>query len=258
MKNILMLGSSHSACFSSIDFSPDFQLSIAANASNGLFRNLQIDEKGMMSCKDKNRAWNNAVFQKSLNHSSKCIHDYDSIILNISCDFNLPMLFSKDQSDARSIDTYSLALIKETINSSLEATLADQKSDLQKNKKLIEKLRSLAFKGNIFLLLTPFDTSLNKSWPHERSQLCTSRIEFILAFVSKKFHEIFEAEILLPASEMVDDCLFIKNIYAAAVESTWKGKARSNTLIKNDTKHKNKQYALDIVRKNIEKIITPA
>ena len=168
------------------------------------------------------------------------------------------MLFSKDQSDARSIDTYSLALIKETINSSLEATLNDQKSDLQKNKKLIEGLRSLAFKGNIFLLLTPFDTSLNKSRPHERSQLCTSRIEFILAFVSKNFHEIFDAEILLPASEMVDDCLFIKNIYAAAVESTWKGKARSKTLIKNDTKHKNKQYALDIVRKNIEKIISPA
>ena len=44
------------------------------------------------------------------------------------------MLFSKDQSDARSIDTYSLALIKETINSSLEATLADQKSDLKKIK----------------------------------------------------------------------------------------------------------------------------
>ena len=131
MKNILMLRSSHSACFSSIDFSPDFQLSIAANASNGLFHNLQIDEKGMMSCKDKNRAWNNAVFQKSLNHSSKCIHDYDSTNLNISCDFNLPMLFSKDQSDARSIDTYSLALIKETIKSSLEATLADQKSDLK-------------------------------------------------------------------------------------------------------------------------------
>ena len=255
VKNILMLGSSHSACFSSIDFYPDFQLSIAANASNGLFRNLQIDEKGMMSCKDKNRAWNNAVFQNSLNHSSKCIHDYNSIILNISCDFNLPMLFSKDQSDAQSIDAYSLALIKETINSSLEVALADKKRDLKKNKKLIEKLRSLGFKGNIFLLLTPFDTSLNKSQTHKRSQLCASRIEFILAFVSRKFHEIFEIEILLPSSEMVDDCLFVKNIYTAAVESTWKGNARSKTFYKNDTKHKNKQYALDIVRKNIGKIV---
>ena len=253
-----MLGSSHSACFSSINFYPDFQLSIAANASNGLFRNLQIDEKGMMSCKDKNRAWNNTVFQKSLNHSSKYIHDYDSIILNISCDFNLPMLFSIDQSDARPIDTYSLALIKETINSSFEAALADQKSDLKRNKKLIEKLRSLEFKGNIFLLLTPFDTSLDKSQPHERSQLCTSRIEFILAFISRKFHEILEVEILLPSSEMVDDCLFIKNIYAADIESTWKGNARSNTLIKNDTKHKNRQYALDIVHKNMDRIVSPA
>ena len=258
MKTILMLGSSHSACFSSIDFYPDFQLSIAANASSGLFRNLQIDEKGLMSCKDKSRAWNNAVFQKSLNHSSKCIHNYNSIILNISCDFNLPTLFSKDQSDARSIDTYSLALIKETINSSLEAALADQKSDLKKNKKLIEKLRSLGFKGNIFLLLTPFDTSLNKSTPHKRSQLCTSRIEFILDFVSRNFHKILEVEIILPSSEMVDNCLFVKNIYAAAIESTWKGKTRPNTLIKNDKKHKNKQYALDIVHKNIERIVSTA
>ena len=57
---------------------------------------------------------------------------------------------------------------------------------------------------------------------------------------------------------MVDDCLFVKNIYAAGIESTWKGKARSNTLIKNDMKHKNKQYALDIIHKNIERIVSTA
>ena len=83
-------------------------------------------------------------------------------------------------------------------------------------------------------------------------------MEFILAFVSRNFHEILEAEIILPSSEMVDDCLFVKNIYAAAIESTWKGKTRPNTLIKNDKKHKNKQYALDIVHKNIERIVSTA
>ena len=253
-----MIGSSHSACFSSIDFTPSFQLSIAANASNGLFRNLQIDENGIISCKDNTREWNNTVFKRSLNHSSNCIHDYDSIILNISCDFNLPILFSKDQTDVRPIETYSLAVIEATINSSLEAALADQKSDLKRNKKLIAKLKSREFKGKIFLLLTPFDTSLIKVRPRKRSQSCTYRIDLILAFVSSKFQEILEVEILLPSSEMVDDCLFTKNIYAASVESTWKGKARSNTLIKNDVRHKNKQYARDLVLKNIERIVSPA
>ena len=256
MKNILMLGSSHSACFSSIDFSPNFQLSIAANASNGLFRNLQINENGIISCKDKNREWNNTVFQKSLNRSSKCIYDYDSIILNISCDFNLPMFFSRNESDAQPIDTYSLSLSKEIIDSSFQEDLASQKSGQKKNKKLISKLRSSGFKGDIFLLLTPFDTSFKESEILEKSQSCTNRKEFILNYVSKKFRETFEVEILLPSSEMIDDCLFIKNTYSANVDSTWKGSKRSNTLIQNDAKHKNKKYAQDIVHNNIDRILS--
>ena len=256
MKNILMLGSSHSACFSSIDFSPNFQLSIAANASNGLFRNLQIDENGIMSCKDENRKWNNTVFQKSLNRSSKCVYDYESIILNISCDFNLPMLFSRNESDAQPIDTYSLSLTKKIIDSSFQEDFVDRRSGRNKTKRLISKLRSSGFNGDILLLLTPFDTSFKENQTLEKSQSCTNRKEFILNYVSKKFREIFEVGILLPSSEMIDDCLFIKNIYSATIDSTWKGSKRSNALIQNDTKHKNKKYAQDIVHKNINRILS--
>ena len=119
MKKILMIGSSHSACFSQIDAFPELQLSIAANQATGLFKNLQIDENGVISCDDKIKEWNNAVFNKSLGASSRYINDYNSIILNVRFNCNLPSIFNSSLAQSQPINLYSFELIKRVIENSL-------------------------------------------------------------------------------------------------------------------------------------------
>lgn len=244
-----MLGSSHSACFRKINFSPNFQLSIAANASGGLFRNLQINEKGEITCFDKNKEWNNTVFKKSLGESSRFIQDYDSIILNINYKCNLPLIFNVDNTNAQTIDTYSFELVKEVIQNSLTM----DRLNLKQNQSLIAKLRSSRYEGQIHLALTPFTTSTHDSSMYEGSSLCSSRKQFLLDFISSKLRETLGIEILLPSISMIDDYLFIKKIYASSAESTWR-EQRPESIIINDLSHKNQKYAIDLIQANLDKI----
>lgn len=246
MKKILMLGSSHSACFSQIDASfPELQLSIAANQSTGLFEKLQIDENGVISCDDKIKEWNNNVFKKSLGASSRCINDYDSIILNVRFICNLPNIFHFNVAQSQSIHAYSLELIKRV----MENSLMKDSVGLEGNRNLIEKLNSFGYSGQIFLMINPFTTSKNQDLVYNEN-ICASRKQFLLDFISLNLERQFGVKILLPNASMINSHLFVHSKYAAGTESTWKG--RKESVIGKDLSHKNKQYALDILRANAE------
>ena len=247
MKKILMLGSSHAACFSRIDPASDFQLSIAANQGSGLFKNLQIDKNGVLSCHDENKEWNNIVFDKSLGDSSRCIYDYDSIILNVRLRCNLPEMFNRDVARSQPIHTYSLGLVKCVV----ENSLTDDAVGIKGSRRLISRINSSGYQGSILLMVTPFTTSINQDLIHDesRSEGCK---RFLLDFVSLGLGRELGVEVLLPSTSMIDSHLFVHGIYAAGPESAWKDRPESQ--IKKDFNHKNRRYALDLLRTNAGKL----
>lgn len=247
MKRVLMLGSSHSACFSQIETFPELQLSIAANRGAGLFKNLQIDETGVISCDDKINEWNNTVFNQSLGASSRCIHDYDSIILNVTYMCDLPSMFHFNEAQSKSIHLYSFELIKRVI----ENSLMKDTGGLKENRNLIKKLNSFGYSGSIFLMLNPFTTSKKQDIVHDENK-CASRKQFLFDFISSNLERELGVKVLLPTASMVNSHLFVHSKYAAGTESTWQGSDRKESVISEDLSHKNKQYALDILRGNAD------
>lgn len=245
MKRFLMLGSSHSACFSQIEPLPDLLLSIAANQSTDLFKNFQIDENGLISCKDGTKEWNNIVFKKSMGTSSRLINDYDSIILNVIFRCNLPRLFHFNKAKSKSIHLYSFELIRRVIESSLLKDFVG----LEGNRNLIDKLRSFGYSGSIFLMVSPFTTSQNPDLVHDENT-CASRKQFLLDFISVNLGRELGVKILLPTVSMINSHLFVHSKYASGKESTWKD--RKESAISKDLIHKNKQYALDMLRTNAD------
>lgn len=247
MKRFLMLGSSHSACYSQIEPLPELQLSVAANQSTGLFKNFQIDKNGLISCEDGTNEWNNIVFKKSLGASSRLINDYDSVILNIRFRCNLPDLFHFNEAKSKSIYLYSFELIKRVI----ENSLMKDSVGLKGNRNLIDKLSSFGYSGSIFLMLNPFTTSQNPDLVHDENK-CASRKQFLLDFISLNLGRELGVKVLLPTASMMNSHLFIHRKYACGTESTWKGSDRKESLISKDLNHKNKQYALDVLRANAD------
>ena len=247
MKRVLMLGSSWSACFSQIDTFSNLQLSIAANSSTGLFGNLEIDANGVISCNDIKNEWNNIVFNKSLGASSRCIHDYDSIILNIRLRCDLPAIFNFKIAQARSIHLYSFELIRRVI----ESTLMQDHVGLEGNRHLIEKLRSSGYQKSIFLMTNPFTASFNYDLVHDEDK-CASRKQFLLDFISSNLGKELGVKILLPSICMINSHLFIHSKYVDGKEANWRDKAELMT--RKDPFHKNKQYAIDMLKANADKL----
>ena len=251
MKKILMFGSSHAACFRTLE-SSEYKLSICAGKKGRLFRNLLLSSNGYISPSDLiDDYWKDTdvkLFKDSLGESSRNINNYDYFIINIQFYLDLPVLIHGDKRISRKIIlNIANSLIKKIIKQNDLLV-----RDAQETINFISRIKKAGIDHNkIFVFPIPFSTldhDYNKI--KENDERLNHRISEILKFVPQIFFNQIP-NLVLPDIDMFENGLFIKKEYGKG-QNKWE--ERKKTFKQFDRYHKNEKYAKRMMDKVINLI----
>jgi len=247
MIRLLMLGSSHSACFKQMAVPADVQLNIFANRGNGLFSNLSFRDSGHFELKGNTNPWDKKVFLKSGEGASQNINDYTHLVVNIGLRLNLPMLFHGDK-DRQTVENMILSMSNALRLAIIENAFSGNAS-VNQTIKLIDTMVGLGFvQKNIFVLVTPFSSASPNTVPetnlnHSSSLLLESAIKDIL-FQSQSFaRNKKNLQLILPDTEMFEMGMFLHHSYSVPDSVTnWRNLIEDKIAFPADRIHKNQKY----------------
>jgi hypothetical protein len=249
MTKLLMLGSSHAACFKGAHLPPNTSLAIAANLYDNLFSNLLVSTEGTLSLTPNplNPEWDNRIFNFSLADSSRNLSDYDYVIVNIAWDLDLPMLIHGDGDSNETwnrIQYSSDSLIKDILHSSFLKS-----KGTEKNAAFIQKLSAGGFHPiKVIVLLTPFSSLLVEQQEQANPRCLSGKIEWILKETARYARDQLSTTIILPSPSIMANGLFIRTEYCTpSKNSVWRS-AMGGALGPQDRKHKNINYAKHMIQ----------
>ena len=248
MKKLLMLGSSHAACFKGAPLPPQTSLAIAANLYDNLFSNLLVSTEGKISLTPDplTPEWDGRIFNFSLADCSRHLSDYDYLVVNIAWDLDLPMLIHGDgQSDDawNRIQYSSDSLIRDIVDSAFL-----QSQGTTKNAIFFQKLSASGFDpSRVIALLTPF-SSIPADQEEEANPIRISdKIEWILQEIISYARDKLKTRIVLPSKKIMANGLFIQNKYCTPGKNVWRS-AMGGSIGPQDRKHKNTNYAEHMIQ----------
>lgn len=255
MTNLLMLGSSHSACFKGAKLPAGMNLAICANMYDNLFSNLLIAGDGLI-CLNPNPItpeWDEQIFNFSLANASRALLDYDYVVLNIAWDMDLPLLIHGDvnASEAQDRILYSSdALLLDVIHSSFEHL-----AGTTKNLTLIKMLASVGFAPNkILCLLTPF-SSIPEAHEERKNPISVSeKIAWMLQETSQFALNSYGVTIVTPEHTILNNGCFVGGAFCVPDNTTVWRSAMGDRMGPADRKHKNSSYAQHMISR-IESVI---
>jgi hypothetical protein len=249
MTKLLMLGSSHAACFKEAPLTPQTSLAIAANLYDNLFSNLLVSAEGSISLTPNpvTPEWDNRIFNFSLADSPRNLSDYDYVIVNIAWDLDLPMLIHGDGESNEAwnrIQYSSDSLIKDILHSSFLKSRGTEK-----NAALIQKLSTGGFHpSKVIALLTPFSSLPAKKQEQANPRSLSDKIEWILEETARYARDQLSTTIILPSPSIMTNGLFIRTEYCTpSKNSVWRS-AMGGPLGPQDRKHKNTNYAKHMIQ----------
>ena len=256
MTNLLMLGSSHSACFKGAKLPIGTNLAICANMYDNLFSNLLIADDGLI-CLNSNLItpeWDEQIFNFSLANASRMLSDYDYIVLNIAWDVDLPRLIHGDvnASEAQDRILYSSdALLLDVIHFSF-----DSSAGTAKNLTLIKMLASAGFDpSKILCLLTPF-SSIPVAYEEMENPISVSKkIAWMLVKISEFALNAYGLKIVTPDHGILINGCFVRKEFCVPDKTTVWRSAMGGYVGPAGRKHKNSSYAQHIISR-IESVIT--
>jgi hypothetical protein len=244
MIKLLMLGSSHAACFKGAHLPANTSLAIAANLYDNLFSNLLVSAEGSISLTPNplTPEWDNRIFNFSLADSSRNLSDYDHVIANIAWDLDLPMLIHGDGDSNEAwnrIQYSSNSLIKDILHSSFLKS-----KGTEKNATFIQKLSTGGFHpSKVIVLLTPFSSLPVERHEQANPRCLSGKIEWILEETTRYARDQLSTTIILPSPSIMTNGLFIRPEYCTpGKNSVWRS-AMGGPLGPQDRKHKNTNYA---------------
>ena len=252
MKKILMLGSSHSAAYKSVEAeSLGLEIHIAANSDGNLFKNLCIDSDGTLSLSKQAEAWDKKVWQYSLNASTAKINAYDFLIMNIRWNYDLPQAVHGDNCD---LINYYLNILTPSMQKYLISDQYFSVNGSRQTLQLVEKLvRQTGFsKEKILICPEPFSTFPRQCISKPQTLSAKNKIRQILEkYIPALIAERTELRFLLPAFEMLENGFFVHHRYYPYGESgsNWNNLINNTCIV--DRKHKNSSYASDLLSANI-------
>ena len=244
MTKLLMLGSSHAACFKGAPLPSQTSLAIAANLYDNLFSNLVVSTEGQISLTPNplTPEWDNRIFDFSLADSSRSLSAYDYVIVNIAWDLDLPMLIHGDghSEDAWNRIQYSSdSLIKDILSSSFAKS-----QGTAKNAAFIQKLLTGGLhQCRVIALLTPFSSLTVEQKEQANPRYLSDKIKWILKETADYAHEQLAVKIILPSPDIMTNGLFVRSEYCTpGINSVWRS-AMGGPIGPQDRKHKNVNYA---------------
>lgn len=254
MKRFLMFGSSHSACYKGITLPENMSLTICANRSGNLFKNLIFPSHGQFSIAENANKWDKKVFHSSIGDAPMQLSCYDYILINIEWRIDLPMLLHGDISADTAqhcLMTMSDSLINEIISHAHGSSIG-----AEKNLKFIDQLAKQGFNPeNIFCLLTPFSCALDSISTNVNGEKIKLKAASILAILQSFIQGKYGVKLVLPDAEMMESGMFIKQLFAKPDKFTNWMNCLENKLYPADRIHKNSQYAKAMIFK-LQDLIT--
>jgi hypothetical protein len=245
MNRLLMLGSSHAACFSGLQHDQQHSsLAIFANRGGGICRNLQFAEDGTFSLAEKAADFDRKIFEFSGQDSSRNLHDYTHVIINILSHLNLPLLFHGDRS--KSGIEHSIFTATDALQQCIYEYCFSHRSTLD-SLALINTIADLGFpRERILMLAVPFSCLHPKlaQSGFENSPALAAKITHILTKLTETAKENFKINLLLPDGDMLHSGLFLRPHYSTR-DSTcnWRNALAGESIYAAGREHKNRLYA---------------
>lgn len=242
MKNMLMFGSSFSACF------VDEEISIAAGKGLSILDNLVFEPNGDFHLKKNADDWNKKVFRFSMKEASNNLNYYEYFIVNIALGFNLPSLLQNRQKNSyKSIFGISENLFMEIVNGQLST------QNYKLHKSFQDKLIQKGVKKNqIIMLLTPFSSLPKEIEVINNNEAIINKINRFFYLLDKQIQENLN-RVVLPDLDMLTNGFFMKNEFSSKPVH-WQNQINFIKNQEQDYTHMNKYYA-KIMMKKILKLI---